>query len=40
MAWAPSFRPQKERVMDFIRSMQTKDWIIAGVAFLVGAIIF
>jgi len=26
--------------MDFIKSMQKKDWIIAAVAFVVGAIIF
>lgn len=26
--------------MDFIRNMQTKDWVIAGIAFVVGAIIF
>jgi hypothetical protein len=28
------------RAMDFIKSMQQRDWIIAGVAFLAGAIIF
>lgn len=26
--------------MDFIRSMQSRDWAIAAVAFIVGAIIF
>jgi len=26
--------------MDFIKSMQQRDWIIAAVAFVVGAIIF
>jgi len=26
--------------MDFIRRMQPKDWTIAAVAFIVGAIIF
>lgn len=27
-------------IMDFIRSMQPKDWMIAAVAFVAGAIIF
>jgi hypothetical protein len=31
---------QKERPMDFFRSMQPKDWMIAAVAFFAGAIIF
>jgi len=26
--------------MDFIRNMQPKDWMVAAVAFLAGAIIF
>jgi len=26
--------------MDFLRSMQQRDWIIAAVGFLAGAIIF
>jgi hypothetical protein len=26
--------------MDFIRSMQSRDWMIAAVAFVAGAIIF
>lgn len=30
----------KEEEMDFIRTMQTKDWVIAAVAFVIGAIIF
>ncbi len=40
MIGPPSFRRQKEYVMDFIKSMQQRDWIIAAVAFLAGAIIF
>jgi hypothetical protein len=30
----------KERIMDFLRTMQAKDWMIAAVAFIAGAIIF
>jgi len=26
--------------MDFIKSMQSRDWVIAAVAFVVGAIVF
>jgi hypothetical protein len=31
---------QEERDMDFVRKMQAKDWTIAVIAFLAGAIIF
>jgi len=31
---------EKGAVMEFIRSMQQRDWIIAAVGFVVGAIIF
>jgi hypothetical protein len=30
----------KERMMDFLKRMQAKDWMIAAVAFVAGAIIF
>jgi hypothetical protein len=30
----------KERQMDFIKTMQPKDWLIAAVAFFAGALIF
>ena len=30
----------KEQQMDFFKNMQQKDWIIAAVAFVAGAIIF
>jgi hypothetical protein len=41
----PNARPRaralgKEQQMDFIRNMQQKDWIIAAIAFVAGAIIF
>jgi len=26
--------------MDFVRNMQAKDWTIAAIAFIVGAILF
>jgi len=26
--------------MDFIKNMQSKDWVVAAVAFIAGAIIF
>jgi hypothetical protein len=31
---------REERIMDFVRNMQAKDWTIAAIAFIVGAIIF
>jgi len=31
---------REERQMDFIRNMQPKDWMVAAVAFIAGAIIF
>ena len=40
MTAAGSFRLHKESVMDFFRNMQQRDWIIAAIAFLAGAIIF
>ena len=30
----------REQDMDFIRSMQAKDWMIAAIAFVAGAFIF
>ena len=32
--------PPKEQTMNFLRTMQPKDWMIAAVAFFAGAIIF
>jgi hypothetical protein len=32
-------RPQEQQ-MDFLKNMQQKDWLVAVVAFLAGAIIF
>ncbi|HEY5723211.1 MAG TPA: hypothetical protein VIT45_12900 [Allosphingosinicella sp.] len=31
---------QEEAEMDFVRNMQQKDWVIAAIAFIAGAIIF
>jgi hypothetical protein len=31
---------KEQQQMDFFRNMQQKDWIIAAVAFVAGAIIF
>ena len=31
---------QEEAAMDFVRNMQQKDWVIAAIAFIAGAIIF
>jgi hypothetical protein len=31
---------ERSSTMDFFRNMQPKDWMIAAVAFLAGAIIF
>jgi hypothetical protein len=33
-------RTRKERMMDFLKTLQPKDWMIAAVAFIAGAIIF
>jgi hypothetical protein len=33
-------RPAQEQQMDFLKNMQQKDWLVAVVAFLAGAIIF
>ena len=30
----------REQDMDFLRNMQTKDWVVAAIAFVAGAIIF
>lgn len=32
--------PAEDSNMDFFKTMQTRDWVIAAVAFLIGAIIF
>jgi hypothetical protein len=30
----------QEAGMDFIKSMQSRDWVVAAVAFIAGALIF
>jgi hypothetical protein len=37
---APDRFVERSSKMDFIKSMQPRDWMIAAVAFIVGAIIF
>jgi hypothetical protein len=31
---------QEEAHMDFVRNLQTRDWVIAAIAFVAGAFIF
>jgi hypothetical protein len=33
-------RAAKERAMDYLKTMQPRDWMIAAIAFVAGAIIF